>query len=109
MEQYTFTATSQLIVEHNEKTGKTRLIETNVSLEMSENLDPTEYISEENQTFTKEGCIALSNALIQGLLASINIAHQEGLIDSAQHLRKIISELERGFIEVVQIEKGNFR
>lgn len=51
----------------------------------------------------------LSNVLVQGLIGNIHLAHEKGFRDSAEHLRWIISELERGFIEVTNVQQSNFK
>jgi len=47
--------------------------------------------------FTDQGVKAVTDGLIQGLVANIHYAHQTGIRQSAEHLRHIIAELERGF------------
>jgi hypothetical protein len=46
----------------------------------------------------------VTDVLVQALIGNIHAMHQEGKIDSAQHLRRVIKELERGFIAQVKIE-----
>lgn len=55
---------------------------------------------------TKAGSHALTNAFVQGLVGNIHHAHQKGFKDSAEHLRYIIAELERGFINVATTQEG---
>jgi hypothetical protein len=52
----------------------------------------------------KEGCKAITETLIQGIIANIHFAHQKNYRDSAEHLRDIIKKLEEGFIDIVEIE-----
>jgi len=40
---------------------------------------------------------------------NIHMAHEKGFRDSAEHLRWIISELERGFVTVANVEQSNFK
>ncbi len=58
---------------------------------------------------TRDGSQVLSNVLIQGLVANIHMAHEKGFRDSAEHLRWIISELERGFVTVANVEQSKFK
>lgn len=51
----------------------------------------------------------VSEVLVQGLIGNIHLAHEKGFRDSAEHLRWIISELERGFIEVTNVQQSNFK
>jgi hypothetical protein len=84
-----------------DKTGFS-LQETKIRLEVSENLDIQQYITEKGN-YNKDGTKALTNAFVQGLSANIHQAHQNGIMDSAEHLRFVISELERFFVENVNV------
>lgn len=55
----------------------------------------------------KDGAKLISIAFTQGLIANIHNAHHRGYWNDAEHLRYIISELERGFIENVDINMVN--
>lgn len=54
------------------------------------------------------GSKILTNVLVQGLIGNIHMAHGEGFMDSAEHLRFIISELERGFASLTEVKKSTF-
>lgn len=60
---------------------------------------------DETGLVNKEGSKALSTTLVQGLVANIHMAHEKGFRDSAEHLRWIIAELERGFVAIVDIKE----
>ncbi len=60
-----------------------------------------------DKTLTKDGVKALTQVLVQGLNANIQGAHQKGNWDSAEHLRYVISELERSFVAVVDVIEEN--
>ncbi len=77
------------------------------SLEMSGNLQRSAYLDKEGQPTTL-GVHAITSCFIHGLSANIHYAHQSGMRDSAEHLRYIIAELERAFIQNVSVEKGTF-
>lgn len=106
--EYTFEAKVQLVIEKVKGSEKQRHVCTNISLDVSDNLDKGRYVDNEGLP-TNNGLVSLTNTLVQGLIANIHLSHQKGHRDSAEHLRFVISELERGFIERVTIEKGYFK
>jgi uncharacterized protein YlaN (UPF0358 family) len=67
------------------------------SLEVSDNLREEAYKDSEGKP-TLDGCNAIKEVLVTSLAANIHYAHQMGLIDSAKHLRDVISSLEQLFI-----------
>jgi hypothetical protein len=105
--EFSFEAKVVLTLEH--KTGMTRSkhISTDFNLDVSQNLNKKEYLNEKDLP-TSKGSQVLTNVLIQGLIGNIHMAHQKGYRDSAEHLRFIIAELERGFIHVANVEESNF-
>lgn len=101
-------AIAALTLEPNEdKTGST-LTRTEFALELSDNMIRSEYLDKDGQP-TKLGIHAITSCFIQGLVGSIHYAHQNGMRDSAEHLRYIIKDLERGFVRPVEIEHGKFK
>lgn len=60
---------------------------------------------EPNGMLTCDGSKIMTNVLTQGLIANIHLAHQEGWRDSAEHLRYVIAELEKGFVAVADVVK----
>lgn len=85
--------------------GKTsELLCTEFTLSTSANMDRGAYV--QNGQPTRDGSHALTQAFVQGLLGNLHYAHQAGFRDSAEHLRYIIAELERGFVRPVQVERG---
>lgn len=79
---------------------------TRFNLDVSENLDREIYL--EDGLPTKIGAKALTITLIQGLVGNIHVAHQKGYWNDADHLRYIISELEKGFVENADISTSTF-
>lgn len=62
---------------------------------------------------TKEACEATTKTLVSAIAGNIHYAHQKGMIDSAEHLREVISELEKLFIQnarmkLSKIKEGEF-
>lgn len=94
-------------LEYKEGQSKSNHVATDFNLDVSENLDREMYLDKDDMP-TKEGVKALSQCFIQGLIGNIHYAHEKGYRDSAEHLRYIISELERGFIEVPNVSKDTF-
>lgn len=84
--------------------NKSSLINTDINLEIPKELDENMYFDKDGLP-NKNGIKALTQCFIQGLVANIHYAHQKDNWDSSEHLRYIIKELERGFIENVDISK----
>lgn len=77
-----------------------------ISLQCSPNVDASRYMMD-NGILKEDGSRVVTNVLVQGLIANIHLAHTEGWKDSAEHLRFIIAELERGFVQppIITTEK----
>lgn len=93
--KYNFAVASRVTAEANFKTGKSRMISCDVKLFAEPSIESS--WRDKNGELNKEGLKAQTQGLIQGLIANIHYAHQMGLWDSAEHLRYIIDNLERGF------------
>lgn len=102
-----FNVSVNLKLEYQKGAGNSQHRGTEFNLDMSDNLNRDQYIDNEGLP-TKEGSMVTSNVLVQGLVANIHLSHQKEFLDSASHLRWIISELERGFVTVADIHKSNF-
>lgn len=100
-----FKTTCSLTLEHDGK-NKPKHRETKFNLEVSPNLDRAAYLNKGMPT--AEGASVITQIFIQGLIANIHACHQKKYRDSADHLRYIMAELQRGFIEVVTIDEGFF-
>jgi hypothetical protein len=48
-------------------------------------------------SFTKQGCHAATDALLQGLISNLHYAHQSGHWKSHEHYQHILAILEKGF------------
>jgi hypothetical protein len=105
--EYSFEARVKLTLEHTQGDEKSRHMETNFNLEVCDNLKRDEYLDSKNLP-TKAGSHSFTNVLIQGLVGNIHMADQKGFRDSADHLRYIIAELEKGFISIADMEAGTF-
>lgn len=105
--EYQLEAKVILTLEHKKGSSKSKHLSTDFNLEVSDNMDRNAYF-DEDELPNKGGSQLLTNVLVQGLLGNIHQCHEKGYRDSAEHLRYIISELERGFVEVANVEQSNF-
>ena len=103
--EFTFIATCFLTLEHKEGDNKSTHKSTSILVEVPPPLDQRVYLTPEGFP-TKEGAKIMSETFIAGLVANIHNCHQRGYRDSAEHLRHIIKELERGFVSVAQVGEG---
>lgn len=67
------------------------------------NTDIRQYFDPKTGALNKAGYDTITEMLVQGLNINLQGAHQEGVIDSAAHLRFIIARLEQLFINAVQV------
>lgn len=102
--QFSFTAISKLTLKHNQGEKTSKHVSTEIELEVSKPLDPTQYLKDGLPT--EAGHQVLTKTLTQGLIANVHAAHNQNHIDSAQHLRDIIKELERGIFTVASVESS---
>lgn len=66
-------------------------------LEISGNLDASRYLNTDGLPHG-DGYKAFTQALVQGISANIAKAHEDGVWLEADHLRYVITELERAFV-----------
>jgi hypothetical protein len=87
-----FTVTTILGVE--KIGGKTAIQQTELILDFSEDLDADQYINKNlpNQA----GCKAITNVLIQGLIANAHVCHNRGFLEVKSHMEYILEQLEIG-------------
>lgn len=105
--QFSFEAKVVLTLEHKPGATTSKHVSTDFNLEVIGQLDRKQYLDAQDLP-TKAGSQVLSNVLIQGLVGNLHMAHEKGFRDSAEHLRWIISELERGFATVAHVEQSHF-
>jgi hypothetical protein len=72
-----------------------------IGLETSGNMEREKYYSSPG-VFNKHGSAMYTRTAIDGLVANLQVAHQQGWRDSAEHLRFIIEEITKGFAEAHQ-------
>lgn len=105
--KFSFEGRCVLELEHKPGALKSAHVQTKFNLDVDRNLDRKCYLTKEDLP-TAEGSKVLSNVFVQGLIGNIHHAHQKGYWDSAEHLRYIISELERGFIQITDTDSATF-
>ena len=106
--EFSFEAKVVLTLEHKKGMTTSKHVATDFNLKVIGELDKRQYLDKDDLP-TNVGSKTLSNVLIQGLVGNIHMAHEKGFRDSAEHLRWIISELERGFVTVANVEQSNFK
>lgn len=106
--EFSFEGRVVLTLEHKKGMTTSKHVSTDFNLDVPREFDRSQYLDKEDLP-TANGSNVLSNVLIQGLVGNIHLAHEKGYRDSAEHLRWIISELERGFVTVADVEKSNFK
>lgn len=92
--------TTKVVIEPKQD-GKPKLKGVEINLCLPPGLDESGYYEGDHPNSL--GVQAITSTLVQGLVANIHGAHQHGTRDSAEHLRYIISELERGFAARVTV------
>jgi hypothetical protein len=103
--QFSLETTVKVTAEHKPGAATSKHISTDFYLEVSENLDENKYMSNDD-VLTAEGARAVTQCLIQGLVGNIHFSQQNGYRNDVEHLRYIISELERGFVQIAEGSKG---
>lgn len=105
--QFQFIASSKLTLEHKQGEPTSRHVRTDIILDISKGMDKSVYFDKEGLP-TKAASKPMTQALVQGLVANIHQSHEKGFWDSAEHLRYIIAELEKGFAAVAKVSTGKF-
>jgi hypothetical protein len=94
-------------LEHKDGEKTSAHVYTDYNVSVSKNVDQSIFL-DENGLPTAEGHRALTQCFVQGLIGNIHTAHQKGFRNDAEHLRYVISELERGFIQIATIGESKF-
>lgn len=99
-----FIGVSKVTYDYAKGATSSQHVTTDVRLEISNNLDNHVYLNKGMPT--KDAMKPFTQCFIQGIVANIHKAHAEGWWDSADHLRYVIQELERGFASVANVSEG---
>lgn len=105
--QFQIEGISVVTLDHTAGEKTSKYIKTDFNLSVSKNLDKKHFI-DKNGYPTEKGTKALTQCFVQGLIGNIHNAHKEGFWDSAEHLRYIIAELEKGFVAPANVSKSTF-
>lgn len=106
--EFTFIGECHLTLEYKKGDEVSSHVSTDFNLDVSEGVDKSAYLGADGLP-TQEGSKVLTKVFIQGLVGNIHAAHQMKHWDSAEHLRYIISELERGFIQIANAKVSTFK
>jgi len=102
-----YTGVVRVTVDMQKEYKKPKHIATDFFLETKHPLDIKAYQNPDS-TPNKEGCKALAECFIQGLIGVIHVAHQQGYRDSAENLRDMIEKITKGFATVADVKPGEF-
>lgn len=79
-----------------------RINRAEIQLEIGNDLDYRRYFAPDGKP--QESAVrAYTACFVHGLIANLHYGHEMKFWDSAEHLRFIIAELERGFASVVKV------
>lgn len=102
---FKFKAEVLLELEHTKGDATSKHAGTSILLLPYLPLQREKYVGKSG-ALTKDGAHVMMRALTAGLSATIHYAHEQGFIDSAENLRKVIHQLEQEFIAVPTIKPG---
>lgn len=99
-EQFKLQVETTLICRRVDGKAKAKAV---TNLLKGDNINLLQFFTQGTGNLNLEGYKTITELMIQGLNANIQGAHQTGIIDSAEHLRKVIARLEQLFINVVDV------
>lgn len=102
---FSFTGTCKLTLSYEKGATTSQHETTDIRLDVSDNQKNGNLIGIDDLP-TKEGVKPLTQCFIQGLVANIHASHEKGYWNDAEHLRYIITELQRGFVEISNISES---
>lgn len=102
---YSLEGRVKVTMEHSKGAITSVVKATDFYLTISKNLDQGKYL-DKNGLPTAAGSHSLTVAFVMGLIGNIHMAHKKGYRNDAEHLRYIIAQLERGFVELAEPEEG---
>lgn len=105
--KFEYTVAARLQMECDTEKGKSRLMACDTQIFAHESIEK-DWLNDEGLP-NKEGMRAQTMGFVQGIVSNIHASHQLGYIDSAEHLRYVISEIERGFAKAnIEVRKGKW-
>lgn len=102
---FKFKAEVLLELDHTKGDSTSKHAGTSIILLPYKPLDQSKYV-ERGGKLTADGAHVMMRVLTAGLSATIHYAHEQGFVDSAENLRKVIHQLEQEFIQVPTIRPG---
>lgn len=105
--EYKIEGRSVVTLNHTKGDNSSTHVQTDINLQVSKNLDSSQYLGEDGLP-TKDGTKMLTQAFVQGLVGNIHHAQKMGYWNDAEHIRYIISELEKGFVTVANTFPSTF-
>jgi len=105
--QFKFEGRSVLTLEHKKGDKTSTHVKTDFNLEVTKPLDRKQYLGEDDMP-TAIGCKALTQSFVQGLIGNIHYAHQNGHWNDAEHVKYIIEELKKGFVQIANTFPSTF-
>ena len=105
--KFSFEAKCVIQLEHEKGMQTSKHLQTKFNLDCSSNLDRSKYLDSEDLP-TKDGCKTLTNVFVQGSIGNIHHGQEKGFWNDAEHIRYIISELERGFVAIANTDTSTF-
>jgi hypothetical protein len=104
----TFAAQIEMVVNYEEGDIMPTLMEATANLTTIKPSSIEQYYMHDGLP-TADGSKVLTNLLVQGLLVNLKHAHANGYRDESEHMRYIIDQLQRGFVEAnVETETTTF-
>lgn len=93
----------KLTLEHEPGWTTSKHKECKIQLNIPSNFDANQYFDKEGN-LTANGAKSQTIVMLSGISANIHASHQAGVWDSAEHLRYIINELEKQFVQVANVD-----
>lgn len=107
-----FVAMSKVTLKSDRETQSSKLMDTSITLKLSENLDPSYYYKDPKEgLFTLPAVKVITQAFVQGLVANVKAAHHDKMWNEAEHMRYIFDELGKSFATVTndpRVGKNHF-
>ncbi len=94
-----FAAISKITLEHEQGAATSQLKTTDLRLEVSGNLDRSQYIDGRGLP-RKEAMKPITNALVHGLIVNIRNGARQRLVERREHMQYVMEQLQRAFVAV---------
>jgi hypothetical protein len=95
--EFHFTAISKITLTHEQGAGTSTMKHTEISLEVSKNLDKKVYIDFKGYP-KKDALKPISNAFIHGLVVNMRMGASKGWWSEGEHMQYVIDQLQKAFV-----------